>query len=97
MLTVDLVAEVVGAAPAVGEAVLGVVADVGGGDQEAASGHSAQSLVRVSGVRAIRFLCNHFKPSFAIRILVSAKMEDSRSPGFRHQTNGEIYETDLNV
>ena len=40
MLTVDLVAEVVGAAPAVGEAVLGVVADVGGGDQEAASGHS---------------------------------------------------------
>ena len=53
MLTVDLVAEVVGAAPAVGEAVLGVVADVGGGDQEAASGHSAQSLIRVSGVRGI--------------------------------------------
>ena len=50
MLTVDLVAEVVGAAPAVGEAVLGVVADVGGGDQEAASGHSAQSLVRVRGL-----------------------------------------------
>merc|ERR1719195_1231073 len=33
----SLVAEVVGAAPAVGEAVLGVVADVGRGDQEAAS------------------------------------------------------------
>ena len=50
MLTVDLVAEVVGAAPAVGEAVLGVVADVGGGDQEAASGLLSQSLVRVRGL-----------------------------------------------
>ena len=49
-MTVDLVAEVVGTAPAVGEAVLGVVADVRGGDQEAASGDSAQSLVRVCGL-----------------------------------------------